>query len=272
MRIRTIKPEFWASESVGRMDRDTRLTFIGLWSLADDHGRFRADPRFVAGQLFPYDSDGPAISSRALASLSAEGSVVLYEVSGSHYGAITGWERHQKIDKRSSSRLPAPEEGKPTETRVPPIPREDSAEAREKLVLDLVPRNREQGAGNREEDLGPEATDVAGHHPLAVVWNANCAPTQPRWTTTGSKRRKHADGRLRERSLEEWATVVKRLAASDFASGRTGKWVATPDWLMGSPDNATKVLEGNYDNRTPSRSGDVGDFSNVPASGAEVSF
>lgn len=57
MRIRTIKPEFWVSESMGRLSRDARLIFVGLWSLADDYGRFRADPRLIAGQLLPYDPD-----------------------------------------------------------------------------------------------------------------------------------------------------------------------------------------------------------------------
>lgn len=86
-------------------------------------------------------------------------------------------------------------------------------------------------------------------HPLQLVWNAARAPSMPTWTATGKARRKHADARLKERDLATWAEVVKRLAASDFASGRSGKWTATPDWLMSSPDNATKVLEGNYDNR-----------------------
>lgn len=87
-------------------------------------------------------------------------------------------------------------------------------------------------------------------HPLQAVWNNNRAPSMPAWNATGKSRRKHADARLKERDLATWAAIVKRLAASDFASGRSGKWNATPDWLMSSPDNATKVLEGNYDNRT----------------------
>lgn len=70
----------------------------------------------------------------------------------------------------------------------------------------------------------------------------------PEWRETGKTRRKHADARFEERSTDEWVAVVKRIAASDFASGRTGKWAATPDFLV-QPDSATKVLEGAYDNR-----------------------
>ena len=38
-RIRTIKPEFWASEQVMDCKPVTRLLFIGLWNFVDDFGR-----------------------------------------------------------------------------------------------------------------------------------------------------------------------------------------------------------------------------------------
>lgn len=38
-RIRSLKPVIWESEKVGRMSALSRLNFIGLISLADDHGR-----------------------------------------------------------------------------------------------------------------------------------------------------------------------------------------------------------------------------------------
>lgn len=89
----------------------------------------------------------------------------------------------------------------------------------------------------------------AQEHPLQVVWNAHRAPSMPEWRETSPTRWAHADARLKERDLEAWAAVVKRIAASDFASGRQGGWVASVDWLVKSPNNAAKVLEGNYDNR-----------------------
>ncbi len=44
-RIRSIKPEFPQSESMGNVSRDARLTFIQLWTLADDSGRLRGSSR-----------------------------------------------------------------------------------------------------------------------------------------------------------------------------------------------------------------------------------
>ena len=37
-RIRTIKPEFPQSETIGKLSREARLLFIQLWTLADDEG------------------------------------------------------------------------------------------------------------------------------------------------------------------------------------------------------------------------------------------
>lgn len=119
MRIRSIKPEFWGSQSVGRLSRDSRLAFIGLWSCADDQGRFRADPRYLAGQLFPYDADAITVVETALADLVREGSITLYKVGPDAYGVCNGWKDHQRIDKPSKAKLPAPEEGQPLEVRLP---------------------------------------------------------------------------------------------------------------------------------------------------------
>ena len=37
-RIRTIKPQFWDDLKIGRLSRDARLLYIGLWNFADDLG------------------------------------------------------------------------------------------------------------------------------------------------------------------------------------------------------------------------------------------
>ena len=38
-RIRTIKPEFPQSESIGALTREARLLFVLLWTIVDDSGR-----------------------------------------------------------------------------------------------------------------------------------------------------------------------------------------------------------------------------------------
>ena len=105
-RIRTIKPEFPQSESIGRIGRDARLLFILLWTIADDDGRTRAASRMLASLLFPYDDDVPALIDTWLAELEREECIRRYEVDGSIYLEVCNWLKHQKIDKPSKSRLP----------------------------------------------------------------------------------------------------------------------------------------------------------------------
>lgn len=107
-RIRTLKPEMWEDEKVGRLSRDARLLFVTLITLADDDGRFRALPAAILGHGFPYDYDAPVELEGWMRELIGAGLVVLWWADGVLYGAIPGWSKHQKINRATSSSLPKP--------------------------------------------------------------------------------------------------------------------------------------------------------------------
>ena len=110
-RIRTIKPEFPQSESIGRLSRDARLLFVQLWTIVDDSGRARAASRMLASLLYPYDDDAPSLIEGWLSELEAAGCIRRYEADGSHYLDIPKWLEHQKIDRPTASKLPGYREG-----------------------------------------------------------------------------------------------------------------------------------------------------------------
>jgi hypothetical protein len=139
-RIRTIKPEFPHSESMGRVSRDARLLFVMLFTIVDDEGRARAATRMLASLLFPYDDDAKAQLAEWLAELERENCVELYEVDGNAYLRIANWSAHQRIDKPSRSRLPAP----------PARPDAFSAS----------PRETSDQEGKGVEGKGPDSSDV----------------------------------------------------------------------------------------------------------------
>jgi len=122
-RIRSIKPEFPQSESMGRVSRDARLLFVMLWPICDDHGRTRAASRMLASLLFPYDDDAPGLIDGWLDELERESCITRYEANGSTFLVVTNWLKHQKIDKPSKPQFPEPPEGF---ARI----REDSSEER----------------------------------------------------------------------------------------------------------------------------------------------
>ena len=105
-RIRTIKPEFPQSESMGRISRDARLLFIQIWTLCDDEGRTRAASRMLASLLFPYDDDAPKLIDSWLEELEREKCIIRYQFEGQTYLQICNWLNHQKIDKPSRSKIP----------------------------------------------------------------------------------------------------------------------------------------------------------------------
>ncbi len=123
-RIRTIKPEFPHSESMGRVSRDARLLFIQLWTLADDSGRLRGNSRMLASLLFPYDDDAKDMIPGWMQELESVGCIDCYKVDGDSYVQIRNWLNHQKIDKPSKSKMPAFDES----SRILANPRECSSE------------------------------------------------------------------------------------------------------------------------------------------------
>jgi hypothetical protein len=68
--------------------------------------------------------------------------------------------------------------------------------------------------------------------------------------------------------FDNWRDAMKRAAKSDFLSGRaTGSTPATFDWLN-KPANFTKLMEGNYDNRTNNPRGN----SSANATAQQIAF
>lgn len=107
-RIRTIKPEFPQSESMGRCSREARLLFILIWTIADDAGRARAAVPLLASLLFPYDPDAPGLMGDWLTELEREGCIYRYQVGGSTYLQVINWTKHQRINRPSGPQCPEP--------------------------------------------------------------------------------------------------------------------------------------------------------------------
>lgn len=108
-RIRTIKPEAFASESLASVSLSAERTFFGLLTQADDHGRFRDQPAVIAGLLWSLRPDhGPLGVEDDLTQLAGADLICRYEGDdGKQYLHIVSWHRHQKINRPSGVRAPA---------------------------------------------------------------------------------------------------------------------------------------------------------------------
>ncbi|OKK02627.1 hypothetical protein AMK26_23775 [Streptomyces sp. CB03234] len=107
-RIRTIKPEAFASESLASVSLSAERTFFGLLTQADDHGRFRDQAAVIAGLLWSLRPDhGPLGVEDDLTQLASANLICRYEGSdGKRYLHIVTFDKHQKINRPSGVRYP----------------------------------------------------------------------------------------------------------------------------------------------------------------------
>jgi hypothetical protein len=98
-RIRTIKPEFPQSESMGAVSREARLCFILLWTQADDAGRIQGDSKRLASLLYPYDADAPSLIDGWLGELESQGCVVRTGADATTIVRISDWTSFQSVPR-----------------------------------------------------------------------------------------------------------------------------------------------------------------------------
>ena len=114
-RIRSIKPEFWVSEQIAECSTNARLTFIGLWTFSDDNGVHPAKPKTLKAELFPMDDVSASDVSAWIDELVRVGLLHEFTHEGEPFWHVTGWARHQKID-RPSFKYPSPTDPNSTPT------------------------------------------------------------------------------------------------------------------------------------------------------------
>jgi hypothetical protein len=150
MRIRTIKPEFWLNEDLGRLEDFTRLVAVALLNYADDEGYFNANPELIRGQVFPFEKNSTRIQ-RALVEASTACFISLYSgTNGRVYGRIQNFSKHQKIDRPSPSRI------KPLVNFDEPSTKAQRG-IDESSLLDQGSGNRDQGAGRSDQSAKESA-------------------------------------------------------------------------------------------------------------------
>jgi hypothetical protein len=108
-RIRTIKPEFWTSETIARLSIPARLTFIGMWNEADDYGVLPDNARVLKGHIWPLeDSVGAGDVEMHLAEIAHQGLIQRYEAEDRKLIFVVGWDEHQQVNRPSKRKHPAP--------------------------------------------------------------------------------------------------------------------------------------------------------------------
>jgi hypothetical protein len=233
-RIRTIKPEFPQSETIGRLSRDARLLFIMLWTFVDDSGRARASSRLLASALYPYDEDAGGLIERWLVELDREGCIRRYIIDGKSYLDIPNWLKHQKIDRPSPSRIPEFDEA--------------SRALDEPSSTDLGPRIKD--LGSRTKDLGP-ANEVAADAAREDVFEDRFWKPYPRKIGKDAARK-------------AWKAALKRAPPETILAGLAAyRWPEDPQFI---PHPSTWLNGGRWADEQPAN-GEQNGFGHIVSGG-----
>lgn len=218
-RQRTIKPEFWADDQLAELSRDARFLYIGLWNLADEHGRARGDARYVKGQIFPYDDDLTAAAVDCLLDeLAKARKVQRYRTDGGSYLFLPNLGKHQRLEPdKTPSKLPEPPDANQSEN----FP-DKSAPSAEELSLSYCSSLSFSSSSPGEIPGEPPATSAAQAPPKKTPARAERVPPNYR----------------PPQSLLDWAAkevpqvdpLAHVGAFIDYWTGRGDKGAAKKDW------------------------------------------
>lgn len=153
-RSRNIKPGFFKNEDLIDLPFETRLLFIGLWTMADREGRLEDRPKKIKIELFPCDN---LDIDDMLNQLGQSGFILRYSIDGNKYISIINFQKHQNPHyKEVPSEIPPPHKQKNNEYIAVPLTEKErqailerdgyrclSCGATEDLTIDhIIPRSK----------------------------------------------------------------------------------------------------------------------------------
>lgn len=262
-RIRTIKPEIWTSEQFVECSTNARLLFVGLLNFCDDAGRHPASVKRLKMEVFPGDDFSPGVISGWVDELVEHGLVGEYHVKGHSqtptYWYVTGWDKHQKID-RPNTKYPGPFD-------------EGSTIIRRGLDDHSPPEGSLRESNIKTTSLSPEATD-AEEEPKPAV-NGKPTPQEffDRWNVfakakgltvarvMNDERRRKIKTRLGREGW--WEAFTEAVGKLPVPNDEKFVWQPDLDWLIANDTNVAKLAEGRYDRPDPPGCESM-DFSDIP--------
>ena len=125
----------------------------------------------------------------------------------------------------------------------------DGLENKNQWFSDEKPKEKEKDKEkDKEKEKVKEKVEI-DYQGIIDLYNEICV-SLPRVTKLSDSRKRAIKTRLKSYTVEDLKKAFEMAEASDFISGRNGKWNnASFDWLM-NETNLVKVLDGNYKNKT----------------------
>jgi hypothetical protein len=165
-RIRSIKPEFCVSEQLAECSPNARLVFVLMWMFCDDQGIHPAKPKTLKAEIFPMDDFTGEQVAGWVGELVAAGLLSEYTVGSVPYWIVTGWDKHQKIDKPSAKHPRPVGEDSPSPLRI---------------VAEPSPPESSRVEGSRGEGRSPKGSRLPADWRLSSEQIEWALGAQPSW-------------------------------------------------------------------------------------------
>ncbi|WP_371436607.1 hypothetical protein [Polaromonas sp.] len=164
------------------LDRDARLAFIGLWNFCDDGGNHPASAKTLKAEVFPSDELTAADVQALVDQMLNERLLQVYEAGSKTYWHVTGWSRHQRID-RPTIKHPAPPDASPLEGR--PIAAKSTQPRRcgddpTRIGLQKLAEASTSTRRGLDDQSTPEGNGVEGNGDEGNGDEGNSAPSEQR--------------------------------------------------------------------------------------------
>ena len=257
-RFRRLDPWMPFNPKIQRLGTVEQLTFIYCITQADDEGRLCADAANVKAGFF---NRNPSVSlddcAKALVELHRLKHIVRYIYDDVPYIWVRDFASHQKIDRFTFSKLPAPPMRKHRKLKATLRSGLDEDSTSEQRGLDEDSTHGEESS--KDKLRGEESNGRPTPSKIVDLFHELC-PTLPCVRGLDDKRVAKIRELTRENPNESiWRDVFTRAEASDLLTRRVPSekyptWIARFDFFL-RPDKFNAVLEGMYDNRGSPRRG-----------------
>ncbi|MCA1185783.1 hypothetical protein LCD36_04860 [Saccharopolyspora sp. 6T] len=245
-RIRTIKPDFFRSRTIDKLTYEQRLTFIGLWTHCDDEGRCEYDPRLVKADVWPLSDRTSGDIDGDVQALTESSLITHYTVGERSYLQINGWREHQKINRPTPSKLPAPDSG-----QIAPLTSGDSDSVMTQGVLtEDSPgerKGKEQGTGKGKEQGSAAAAPLPSDETFTTFWS-----TYPRKDGKADalkawkKATKAHDADHLVSEAQRWAELWSREGRDKQYIPHASTWLNGERWADEPPAPKLRAVSGGY--------------------------
>ncbi len=241
-RIRQIKPDFFSDPDVARLPIRARLTYIGLWTIADDAGWLPKLDAVELGHLL-YGYESAVVRERwiiaDLLALQEDGHLVV-EPCG--HGCIPTLPRHQRVSKdrrvemhwkfhETQCRRLIPSKSDLDSKPPAPVGAISAADSKPAAPIGANPKGNDGRTGS-PRNAAELRGDTGTPGPLVDEWKAHHFPGTPLHSAefpTGKERNgKERKGTLDAREARNGDGLRAKLG--DFEDVMAAKPVVTDDW------------------------------------------